>query len=680
MAPSLPLPAWATRTQNSPAAVRRAQHAFRLLVNNRGFIPGGKRGFTLVAGLACTLLLFSYFSTPSTLHSYYSYYSSSSSPSTSDARSDLLSGWKNLPPKVIYPETPDHAYPLPLSATLEERLHAFRNAPGVGWEPPDFVAWNLQTCGEATPNHNKDLIAKASLTWSVLNSSSILEHRERMARFLEHHQSIGSFDDPDLNPYTLDANGLGQGSLVGKGRGIVFTAGNADTLGRVVTTLKLLRQRYRCKLPAAIYHFPSENPGEDDNIRIELASLNAKLVSVTGEEKDETREKNWHLKAISIVQSEWAEVIYLDSDNFPAADPSLLFNAPAYVKLGAYFAPDYWKTSASNPIWHILGVQCRDEWEQEAGQIVVDKRRNLDAMLLSLYMLKDWRYWFMFSDGDKDVFRFSMLALRKRWALPGRYVGVGGLPNGVPTGDFCGHTMQQYDHEGKPLFVHYNLMKQMPSGLGRGRSWGRTKQVRAYPSVPAESTTVKLSELPSPSDHTNDDPSANSPSSPSTQHDTRQWVPLTYFQHPYPQSLSRDHEKLHLFNSTEVEADMLANADPLTGWAIQPATEEVRKRAVLERGLRPYFHGGGNSAFCIDVKWVDPRKEALVVKTGKEEERLYEKNGKPLEVEWTQDGTIELVQWSSDKRLRIFEDNVYDMGFQPHGYAAAVASKDKGHH
>lgn len=168
-----------------------------------------------------------------------------------------------------------------------------------------------------------------------------------MARFLEHHQSIGSFDDPELNPYALDDNGIGQGSLVGKGKGIVFTAGNADTLGRVVTTLKLLRQRYRCKLPAAIYHFPSENPGEDDSsesflfipspvpfclvllyptaflrscvstersygtVRHELASLNAKLVSVTGEQKDETREKNWHLKAISIVQSEWAEVIYL---------------------------------------------------------------------------------------------------------------------------------------------------------------------------------------------------------------------------------------------------------------------------------------------------------------------------------------------------------------------------------
>jgi alpha 1,2-mannosyltransferase len=39
---------------------------------------------------------------------------------------------------------PTHLYPLSINATLEERLQAFRNAPGVGWEPPDFVAWNLE--------------------------------------------------------------------------------------------------------------------------------------------------------------------------------------------------------------------------------------------------------------------------------------------------------------------------------------------------------------------------------------------------------------------------------------------------------------------------------------------------------------------------------------------------------
>lgn len=30
--------------------------------------------------------------------------------------------------------------------------------------------------------------------------------------------------------------------------------------------------------------------------------------------------------------------------------------------------------------------------------------------------------------GDKDMFRFAFLALRKRWGVPGRYVSVGALP------------------------------------------------------------------------------------------------------------------------------------------------------------------------------------------------------------------------------------------------------------
>ena len=50
---------------------------------------------------------------------------------------------------------PTHMYPLPLAATLDERIEAWRNAPGRNWEPADFVAWNLQTCGDVIPNHNK---------------------------------------------------------------------------------------------------------------------------------------------------------------------------------------------------------------------------------------------------------------------------------------------------------------------------------------------------------------------------------------------------------------------------------------------------------------------------------------------------------------------------------------------
>ena len=47
----------------------------------------------------------------------------------------------------------------------------------------------------------------------------------------------------------------------------------------------------------------------------------------------------------------------------------------------------------------------------EAGQIMIDKRRHMDALLLSNWMLDDWEFWFKLSDGDKDIFRFAFLAV-----------------------------------------------------------------------------------------------------------------------------------------------------------------------------------------------------------------------------------------------------------------------------
>ncbi|KIJ29066.1 glycosyltransferase family 71 protein, partial [Sphaerobolus stellatus SS14] len=243
---------------------------------------------------------------------------------------------------------PTHLHPLPLNATLSDRLTAFRTAPGAGWEPATFVKWNLETCSNVVPNHNKDLLAKSTLVWASLNSSEIMGHREKMAGFLEQKEREGVFDDP------VHVSKGGKG-LVGSGRGIVFTAGNADTLSRVITALRLIRHHHHCHLPALIFHFPSEAPPQDSSLRSDLALLNAKLVSATGRARDPSRQKNYHLKAQSIVDAPFSEVLYLDSDNLPADNPELLFDMPNYKRLGVYFTPDYWKTSASNPIWQIMG-------------------------------------------------------------------------------------------------------------------------------------------------------------------------------------------------------------------------------------------------------------------------------------------------------------------------------------
>lgn len=69
-----------------------------------------------------------------------------------------------------------------------------------------------------------------------------------------------------------------------------------------------------------------------------------------------------------------------------------MFDAPNYKRLGVWATPDYWKTSANNPIWAIMGVKCRNEWEMETGQMFVDKKRHLDVFLLVQYMLENHHF------------------------------------------------------------------------------------------------------------------------------------------------------------------------------------------------------------------------------------------------------------------------------------------------
>ena len=219
-----------------------------------------------------------------------------------------------------------------------------------------------------------------------------------------------------------------------------------------------------------------------------------------------------------------------------------------------------------------MGVKCRNEWEMETGQMFVNKKLHLDVFLLIQYMLEQHEWvsnpvnwssilglialgvqWFYFSDGDKDIFRWAMLALRKRWGVPGRWVGAAALPSGTASGEFCSHTMLQHDSWGEPLFVHYNLLKHIPSGVGRGYSWGRTKQLPLFNTWPATPATARLGE------------------------------PAVKV------------EDAALRGLGDVDCDMLADADEY-GVARSAAKEMIMRRAVRERGVKAKYHGGWISA------------------------------------------------------------------------------------
>lgn len=110
--------------------------------------------------------------------------------------------------------------------------------------------------------------------------------------------------------------------------------------------------------------------------------------------------------------------------------------------------------------------------------------------------------------------------------------------------------MLQHDAYGEPMFVHYNLLKQIPSGVGKGFSWGRSKQFPMFNDYPVSPATARLG-------GSNIDDGRG--------------------------------------GQGDVDCDMLADADE-QGRARVTASEEVMRRAARERGVKVVYHGGVTSA------------------------------------------------------------------------------------
>lgn len=50
----------------------------------------------------------------------------------------------------------------------------------------------------------------------------------------------------------------------------------------------------------------------------------------------------FQIKAAAVINSSFKEILYLDSDNLPAQDPTFLFETKEFKNTGALFWPDFW--------------------------------------------------------------------------------------------------------------------------------------------------------------------------------------------------------------------------------------------------------------------------------------------------------------------------------------------------
>lgn len=184
----------------------------------------------------------------------------------------------------------------------------------------------------------------------------------------------------------------------------------------------------------------------------------------------------YQVKAAALLFSRFEKVLFLDSDNYALKDPGFLFESPPFKETGALFWKDFWKTRPDNPIWSFLNLKCVDEYEQESGQIAVDKSKPgvVKALSLTLYLLGQSELYFKLMLGDKDYFRLSWRILSQPYHSVRPHLAVIGFNN---EDGFCGIAMAQYApfwdaksfgpsppgyvEEDTPdlLFVHTNMLK-----------------------------------------------------------------------------------------------------------------------------------------------------------------------------------------------------------------------------
>ena len=261
----------------------------------------------------------------------------------------------------------------------------------------------------------------------------------------------------DLQPLNLHSAGTACDGFVRSippypgnfnGRGIVICGGGIRYFTNAWVCISLLRL-HGCQLPIEVWYLGRAEL--DDKMESLLTSLDVMCVDALKiQEKFPARIlKGWELKPYAILHSKFREVLLLDADNAPTADPEYLFSAPEFQSEGAVFWPDYarGKNLKAKAVWRSCGLRQPDEPEFETGQILVDKQRCWAALCLTMWFNENSDFYYRYIHGDKETFHLAFRKLSQRYAL---------VPK--PVGSLAG-TMCQHDFRGRRIFQHRNFDK-----------------------------------------------------------------------------------------------------------------------------------------------------------------------------------------------------------------------------
>ena len=232
------------------------------------------------------------------------------------------------------------------------------------------------------------------------------------------------------------------------GRGIVICGGGSKYFTSAWVCINMLR-RCGCPLPIQLWHLGKKEMSRDMKRLVALLDVECVDGSRVRRKFPVRILQGWELKPYAIIHSPFREVMLIDADNVPVANPEFLFDTLQFKTTGAIFWPDYKRrtTEKTRAIWRNCGLGVPNEPEFESGQIVVDKERCWPALCLCLWFNENSDFYYQYFHGDKETFHLAFRKLKKGYSL---------IPKPIHRLE---GTMCQHDFEGRRIFQHRNSDK-----------------------------------------------------------------------------------------------------------------------------------------------------------------------------------------------------------------------------
>ncbi|KAI8468862.1 MAG: mannosyltransferase putative-domain-containing protein [Monoraphidium minutum] len=230
----------------------------------------------------------------------------------------------------------------------------------------------------------------------------------------------------------------------------------------------MLRGHLKCSLPVEVVYFGKEERVEpvasllekEDAVRL-IDGAAARLPGPPHPDMKLTG--GFHAKAFALCYvTSFQQVVMLDADSMPVADPGLLFDSPQFKEHGSLVWADFWTREWMKPeAYTMFGLMPPWEgdksWrEAESGQLLLDRSRHADVIewIWFLNSHKDVIYKLM--NGDKDTYRLAFLLAGKSRD----FYSVPELPRDgmrrVPghKHEYHHKGMLQMTPDGRPAFFH----------------------------------------------------------------------------------------------------------------------------------------------------------------------------------------------------------------------------------